>query len=462
MEKYKDLFEHDNLESFWIKIVQDNVFYYGNKLIDVVHKYWSPLKIYNLNVITDRIKKVQWYFNNSIDNNDYKWNYTYCYCTKSNHFSFVLDTILWDRNKELDTWSVHLETSSSFDSDIISHLDINNDTFIIHNWFKSNTYLESIKNLSEKYKNSICVLDSLDEIDRLWSFIKWEYKVWIRMSTNESWKWFENSRLWIPMDDLSDFIENKLSKYPNFDLKMLHFFMNFWIKDDDKYYDWLRKHVEMYCEIKKKSNSLDILNIWWWLPIRFWFDENYDYENIINNIIKIIKEVCDLNNVDHPNIFTEFWSYTVWESAVNIYTVLNEKNQNKNENWYMIDSSFITTIPDSWWLSQTFPVFPLNNLWNDYKRILFWWITCDKDDYLKNKIDNYFYFPVLSENNKLFFMVMHTWAYQENISGYGIWWLSHCQLDWEKILVIDKNWNIDVFFDWNDTNERLRTLWYLN
>jgi arginine decarboxylase len=241
---------------------------------------------------------------------------------------------------------------------------------------------------------------------------------------------------------------------------MVHFFMNFGIKDDNEYYEWLKQHVEKYCDIKKICPRLEMLNIWWGLPIRFWFKENHDYEKIIYNIVKNIKEVCDKNNVSHPNIFSEFWSYTVWESAVNIYEVLREKVQKSGETWYMIDSSFMTTIPDSWWLHQSFPVIPLNNLCHETKNVRLGWITCDKDDYLTNKNSNDFNMPIINKNKPLYFMVMHTWAYQENISGYGIWWLSHCQLDWEKILVLKENWEIEVFFDWNDTKERLKTLGY--
>ena len=45
-----------------------------------------------------------------------------------------------------------------------------------------------------------------------------------------------------------------------------------------------------------------------------------------------------------PNIYTEFGSYTVGESMAHIYSVIGQKMQNDREIWYMIDSSFITTL----------------------------------------------------------------------------------------------------------------------
>ena len=55
-----------------------------------------------------------------------------------------------------------------------------------------------------------------------------------------------------------------------------------------------------------------------------------------------------------PNIFTEFGSYTVGESMAHIYSVISEKRQNDRECWYMIDSSFITTLPDTWGIGEKF------------------------------------------------------------------------------------------------------------
>ncbi len=43
-----------------------------------------------------------------------------------------------------------------------------------------------------------------------------------------------------------------------------------------------------------------------------------------------------------------------------IYGILNEKQQNDREIWYMIDSSFITTLPDTWGIGEKFLLLPIN------------------------------------------------------------------------------------------------------
>lgn len=453
---------HDTIPAdFWLSRVGQEVYYYNQSLMKIIDTYGSPLKIFTPHIISEKIQRAQALFQSAISETGYTGEYAYCYCTKSSHFSFVLNEILRNNIPENPQKNhVHLETSSSFDADIIHCLNLHPDTYLIHNGFKAPDYIQSIKKLSETFGNSLCVLDNEWEIDDLEKVMTTPYKIGIRMATHEIWDQTEVSRLWIGRDRILPFVESRLIDHPNLQLKMLHFFMNHGIRDNDAYYTGLREHVEMYCQVKKICSSLEMLDIWGWLPIRFHFSDQYDYEILIKNIVCTIQEVCDKNQVPHPHIFTEFGSYTVGESAMNIYTVLREKIQKSDEVWYMVNSSFMTTIPDSWGLDQKFPVTPINHLDRPPKSVRLGGMTCDKDDYLTGIDDKPFHMPTLSDSEPLHIMVMHTGAYQENISGYGIGGLSHCQLDGEKILLMDQEGNIEVFFDGNDTQERLKTLGY--
>ena len=55
--------------------------------------------------------------------------------------------------------------------------------------------------------------------------------------------------------------------------------------------------------------------------------------------------------------------------------------QNDRETWYMIDSSFITTLPDTWGIGEKFLMLPINKWDNDYQRVVLGGITCDSHDY---------------------------------------------------------------------------------
>ena len=49
-------------------------------------------------------------------------------------------------------------------------------------------------------------------------------------------------------------------------------------------------------------------------------------------------------SAEEPTIFTEFGKYTVGESGAIIFKVLEQKQQNDKESWYIIDNSLMNTI----------------------------------------------------------------------------------------------------------------------
>ena len=55
--------------------------------------------------------------------------------------------------------------------------------------------------------------------------------------------------------------------------------------------------------------------------------------------------------------------------------------QNDREIWYMIDSSFITTLPDTWGIGEKFLMLPINKWDEEYQRVVLGGITCDSHDY---------------------------------------------------------------------------------
>jgi arginine decarboxylase len=76
------------------------------------------------------------------------------------------------------------------------------------------------------------------------------------------------------------------------------------------------------------------------------------------------------------HIFTEFGSFTVGESGGAIYQICTQKQQNDREKWNMIDSSFITTLPDTWAINKRFIMLAVNR-WND-TNVLLGGLTCDR------------------------------------------------------------------------------------
>ncbi|MFW5835496.1 MAG: arginine decarboxylase, partial [bacterium] len=145
--------------------VEDNELYFNDiPLMDVIKQYGTPLKITYLPKISQQIQQAKKWFNVAIAKADYNGDYNYCYCTKSSHFSFVIEKVLEN--------NVHLETSSAFDLNIIGELHqkglVNKDTYIVCNGFKRPQYIENIASfINDGFYNTIPVLDNKFELDQL-------------------------------------------------------------------------------------------------------------------------------------------------------------------------------------------------------------------------------------------------------------------------------------------------------
>jgi arginine decarboxylase len=183
---------------------------------------------------------------------------------------------------------------------------------------------------------------------------------------------------------------------------------------------------------------LDSLNIGGGFPIKNSLAFDYDYAYMVDEIVNQINLACEDAGVAVPNIFTEFGSFTVGESGGAIYEVLYQKQQNDREKWNMINSSFITTLPDTWAISKRFIMLAVNR-WNDeYERVLLGGLTCDSDDYYNSEQHmNAIYLPKFKKDKPLYIGFFNTGAYQETIGGFG--GLQHCLIPSPKHILIDRD-----------------------
>jgi len=436
---YRDLIQQTfdfPQEGFEVK--DSELYFYDIPLMEIIKKYGTPLKITYLPKISAQIQKAKKIFNVAMAKADYKGKYTYCYCTKSSHFKFVLDEALKN--------DIHLETSSAFDIPIIKSLlaakKINKLTYVIHNGFKRPLYLRQISDLiNSGFINSIPILDNKSELAQLEKLCKKDFKIGIRVATDEEPKFeFYTSRLGIRQADIKDYYLNVIKKSTKCKLKMLHFFINTGIRDSTYYWSELTKCLNVYCELKKICPTLDSLDIGGGFPIRTSLGFNYDYAYMADEIIQKIKNVCEENEVPEPDIFTEFGSFTVGESGAALYSAVDVKKQNDNELWYMIDSSFITTLPDTWGIKQKFILLAINHWDKEYQRVNLGGLTCDSDDYYNAESHlNQVYMPQINEKKKepLYLGFFHTGAYQESLGGYG--GIQHCLIPAPKHVIIDRD-----------------------
>lgn len=415
--------------------------FHGVSLIDLINKYGSPFKLLYLPKISQNIAKARNWFQEAMDKHQYQAKYEYCYCTKSCHYEPVVKKAI----KE----GAHLETSSSFDVDLIYSLfekgELDRNTILVHNGYKTQDYLEKIVKLNhDGFENSILVLDSKSELQRIKKFstgLEKPLKIGIRMAIDEAPQSpYYTSRLGIRPSEIQNFYHNEIENDPSVSLIMLHFFIDSGIKDNIYYWDEFQKALNLYVELKKAAPSLHAMDIGGGFPIRNNLGFNYDYQYIIDQIVANIKSTCEDAVVIEPDLFTEFGKYTVGECGAIIFQVLEQKKQNETELWYMIDNSIMNTIPDAWSILEKFILLPINKWQNDYTRINIGGISCDHSDYYNSEeLNQQLMLPKFTSNdeNPLYIGFFHTGAYQDAISAYG--GIKHCLIPPPKLIIIDQD-----------------------
>lgn len=416
---------------------EDRLLFHGIDLMRLIEEYGTPLKFNYLPQISYNIQRAKGWFREAMNNMGYAGNYYYSYCTKSSHFSFVLDEVLKN--------DVHIETSSAFDIDIVKnmmqHGKLKDGSFVICNGFKPKNYIDNIAELINTQRlNVIPVVDNTTEVtDLLNATGDNTLKIGIRIASEEEPKFeFYTSRLGIRYREIVPFYKAFIQDNPRVEIKMLHFFINTGINDTSYYWNELTKCLRIYSDLKKVCPSLDSLNIGGGFPIKKSLQFDFDYAYMVREILMQVKRVCSDNDIPEPNIFTEFGSFTVGESGGAIFNVLHQKQQNDREKWNMIDSSFMTNLPDTWAINQRFIMLAINRWNDDYERVLLGGLTCDSDDYYNSEQhSNAIYLPKFDKNKPLYIGFFNTGAYQETIGGFG--GLKHCLIPEPKHVLIRRD-----------------------
>ena len=116
--KYIDLIEQTfEFPQDEFRVEENELYFHDIPLMEIIKQYGTPLKISYLPKISSQIQRAKRLFNVAKAKVDYQGDYNYCYCTKSSHFTFVLEEALKN--------DINLETSSAFDINLIQELYAN-------------------------------------------------------------------------------------------------------------------------------------------------------------------------------------------------------------------------------------------------------------------------------------------------------------------------------------------------
>ena len=170
--------------------------------------------------------------------------------------------------------NVSLETSSSFDIDLIERLfenhRIDEDRYIEHNGYKTTDYLKNIERLINLgFHHSVTIIDDIEELDKLDRLeVPEPLKIGVRLSVEqEPSASYYTSRMGLNKQEILELSKQRIANNPRYELKMLHFFVDSGISDSLYYWGEFKKALDLYVALKRVSPELTALNIGGGFPI---------------------------------------------------------------------------------------------------------------------------------------------------------------------------------------------------
>jgi len=445
-----DLSNHEYLH------VKDNVLYYkGTNLYELAKRYDSPLEVGYLDMIPTKIETIKTLFNQSISRHNYLGTYNYAYATKANYYCEVVATAC--KNIKF------LETSSAYDINIIirlAELNLIDSTYtIVCNGFKNEKYIDKIVQLLQMNINVIPIIENYTELEMLINS-EVEMQVGIRYNSDFDSKLIKNNfkdedefsnRFGFEEKDVYD-VAKKVAQSKNLTLKVFHFHFGGTISDINNYIKGYSNIFRIYCALKKKYKELKYFDFGGGLPVKYSLNFSFDYEKLIDNIVKKSKEIADFEQIPHPDLIGEHGRYTVADHSIYIYKV--DFSKQAEHVWYILNTSIMNMTPDAWAIDQEFTILPVNNWNKKFQSVLIGGETCDPDDryYLNNK-NIEVSMPAIAKGDELYIAILSVGAYQESISGVG--GVHHCMIPEGEEVIINREGKRELKINSVQTKEEM-------
>lgn len=467
VNKLFDLYSNENLRTQfdpsilnnheYLSIKNNELYYKDINLYDLVKKYNAPLEVAYTPIIGERIDYLKDLFNKKIKKYNYPKKYNYAYATKANYYSEVVLTAL----NHIDM----LETSSAYDIEIMYKLAqegyIKKGYTVLCNGFKNEKYIQTLKLLLKKGINVIPVIENEREFELISKLTDYKINIGLRYNSDFESRLIKDSfnreeefdnRFGFDKDMCLKMIE-KIKQFPNLTLKVFHFHFGGTITSIPNYIKGYSNILDCYCQLKKVCPSLEYFDFGGGFPIKYSLTYSFDYDKLVDEMIKNAKEICRKNKVECPQLIGEHGRFTVGDHSFYIYKIDFTKEYN-NKIWYIINGSLMNMAPDIWGIQQDFTILPVNLYENPCVPVCLGGETCDPDDrYYLNDKNVKMFMPTIKKDQTLYIAIFSIGAYQEIISGIG--GLHHCLIpEGNELIIYKKNDKYEYYQTSQVTNNK--------
>lgn len=269
-------------------------------------------------ILDNRIEKISRCFKQAADEYNYTAENFIIYPIKVNQVRQVVEELVSHGKR----YNIGLEAGSKPELHAVLALNNADKSVIVCNGYKDENYIELALLAQKMGRRIYIVAEKLNELKLMVNVakrlgIRPNMGVRIKLTSSGSGKWEESggdsSKFGLNSSELLealDFLENKDMKDC---LKLIHFHIGSQITKIRHIKNALREACQFYVQLSKMEFGVEFVDIGGGLGVDYdgtrssasEYSMNYSIQEYVNDAVSQLVDVCDKNNLRHPNIVIE-------------------------------------------------------------------------------------------------------------------------------------------------------------
>jgi arginine decarboxylase len=302
----------------------------------------TPILLRFPQLLFGQIRKLQTAFRKSIKEFEYEGGHLCVYPMKVNQNRAVIEEYL----KEGSRYNFGLEAGSKAELYAAIALEQSKDSLLVLNGFKDRDFVKLAFTGAMAGKNVVIVIEKMSELEHTLAIadeVQAEdpdahlpmVGVRVKLYSKGSGKWEksggEAAKFGLTTTEILEVIR-RLQEAGRIDmLKLLHFHIGSQLTDIKRIKNAMKEAARTYAKIHKMGIPVDYLDVGGGMAVdydgsrtSFESSANYNAREFANDVIYVIKMVCDDENVPHPTIIQESGRYLSAYHAMLVTNVQDE------------------------------------------------------------------------------------------------------------------------------------------
>jgi len=293
-------------------------------------------------LIASQIRKLQKAFKNAIREYEYQGRHLCVYPMKVNQNRFVVEEYL----EEGIRYDFGLEAGSKAELYAALAMEQTENSLLVLNGFKDEEFIKLAFTGARAGKNVVIVIEKMSELQhtlRIANEIKKNNEnaklpilgVRVKLYSKGSGKWEksggETAKFGLTTTEILEVIRQLNNAGRSDMLKLLHFHIGSQLTDIKRIKSAMREAARVYAKIRDMKIPIEYLDVGGGMAVdydgsktSFESSANYGAQEFANDVIYIIKTVCDEENVPHPTIIQESGRYMTAYHAMLVVNIQDE------------------------------------------------------------------------------------------------------------------------------------------